>query len=48
MMETEQELLEFIGRPESVVEYLNSQSFDELVEMDLVNNRIKNLFHVEG
>ena len=48
MMETEQELLDFIGRPESVVEYLNSQSFDELVEMDLVNNRIKNLFHVEG
>lgn len=48
MQDTEEELLEFIGRPGSVVDYLNSLSFDELVEMDLVNNRIKNLFHVEG
>jgi len=47
-METEQELFDFIGRPGSIVDYLNSQSFDELVEMDLANNRIKNLFHVEG
>ena len=47
-METGQDVLELIGRPASVTDFLNSLSFDELVEVDLLNNRIKNLFHVDG
>lgn len=44
----EQDLFKLIGQPGSIVDYLNSLSFDELVEIDLFNNRIRNLFHVEG
>ena len=48
MLDFEQELLDFVGQPSSIVEYLDSLSFDELVEIDLFNNRIRNLFHVDG
>ena len=48
MSNIDQELIQFLDEPKSIVEYLDSLSFDELVEVDLYNDRIKNLFHVEG
>ena len=48
MVDIEQDLFDFLERPASIIDYLNSLSFDELVEVDLFNDRIRNLFHVEG
>ena len=48
MASAEQDVLELLGRPGSIVEFLDSLSFDELVEVDLFNNRVHNLSHVEG
>ena len=48
MSNIEQDLFEFLDRPASIIDYLDSLSFDELVEVDLFNDRIRNLFHVEG
>ena len=48
MASIEHTLYNFSGRPESLVEYFDSSMFDELIEMDLVNNRFRNLCHVEG
>lgn len=47
-MSAEQDILEFLGSPDSIVAFLDSLSYDELVEIDLFNNRITNLFHIEG
>ena len=48
MASDEQDLYSLIGQPKSIVDFLDSLSFDELVEVDLLNDRIRNLFHVEG
>lgn len=47
-MGAEEDILALLGNPGSVVEYLDSLSFDELAEIDLFNGQIRNLFHVEG
>ena len=47
-MGTEQDILEFLGNPDSIAAFLDSLSYDELVEIDLFNNRILNLQHVDG
>ncbi|MBQ9042085.1 MAG: EAL domain-containing protein [Eggerthellaceae bacterium] len=36
------------GPPLTIVEYLDRSSYDELAEIDLVNDRCRNIFHVEG
>ena len=41
-------LYDFIGRPTSIADYLDSLPYDEKVEVDLVNNRIHNISHVPG
>lgn len=48
MAPIERILFELAGRPESIVALLDATSFDELIEMDLVNNRFHNRAHVEG
>ena len=48
MNDVMQSLYDLAERPESLVELLNSLPFDELVEIDLANNHISNLYHVEG
>jgi len=37
-----------LAEPKQVVEWLNGSSFDELVEIDVVNNTCRNIYHVEG
>ena len=34
--------------PKTLMEYLNSSSFDELLEIDLSRDRSRNIYHVEG
>ena len=36
------------GWPKTVAEFLGRSAYDELVELDLVNDRCRNIFHVEG
>ena len=36
------------GNYQTVVERLNASPFDELVEIDLYNDRCRNIYHVEG
>lgn len=48
MASIEHILYEIVGRPDSVVAYLDASAYDELIEMDLVNNRFVNRAHVEG
>ena len=40
------ELFKAVNRPEAIAEYLDSSSYDELIEINLNQERFKTLFHV--
>ena len=48
MASIEHILFELAGRPDSIVAYLDASPYDELIVMDLANNRFVNQAHVEG
>ncbi|MBO4915488.1 MAG: EAL domain-containing protein [Oscillospiraceae bacterium] len=41
-------LLSMMGSPEAILDHLDRSDYDELIEMDLVRDRCKNVYHVEG